>query len=114
MHTINIAKVLIALASVALAQTQPKANEYKSTDCSGSINFAHKNFDLEDVTMDDTSHSVYLAVTGDDTWQAWSDKTSNGGSCTGTNLGTFSHLDCNDLDTTFSSRIRCVRYVNGP
>ena len=80
---------------------------------SGSINFAHKNFNLADVTMDDTSHSVYLAVTGDDTWQAWSGKSGNGGSCTGTNLGTFSHLECNNLDTTFSSRIRCVRYVDG-
>jgi hypothetical protein len=32
MHTINIAKVLLALAFVASAQTVPKANEYKSGD----------------------------------------------------------------------------------
>ena len=32
MHTTNIIKVLIALASVASADTIPKANEYKSGD----------------------------------------------------------------------------------
>jgi hypothetical protein len=32
MHTINIAKVVLALASVASAWTQQKANEYKSGD----------------------------------------------------------------------------------
>jgi hypothetical protein len=32
MHIINIAKVLLALAAVASADTLPKANEYKSSD----------------------------------------------------------------------------------
>ena len=38
------------------------------------------------------------------------DKTRNGGSCTGKVLGRFAQLACNNLDNTFSARIKCVRY----
>ena len=74
---------------------------------SGAINFPHHNDDLQDVTMDDTSHSVYLAAPAG-TWHAYGGNTGNGGSCSGAILGAFKHLACNNLDTTFSSRIRCV------
>ncbi|POS68469.1 hypothetical protein DHEL01_v213137 [Diaporthe helianthi] len=60
--------------------------------------------------MDDSSHSVYLAANGGDTWEAWSGKTKNGGGCTGTKLGLVPHLECLNLDNSYSQRIRCVRY----
>ena len=61
--------------------------------------------------MDDTSNSVYLAGPGQSTWEAWTEKTSNGGSCSGKSLGYFKHLACNNLANTFSSRIAYVSYV---
>jgi hypothetical protein len=61
--------------------------------------------------MDDSSHSVYLAGYGQTTWEAWDSKTGNGGGCTGVSLGLFPQLECNNLDTTFSSRIKCVRFI---
>ena len=61
--------------------------------------------------MDDSSHSVYLAADSKSTWEAFANKTRNGGACTGESLGQFAQLECNNLDTAFSaSRIRCVRY----
>ncbi|KAK4182564.1 small secreted protein, partial [Podospora australis] len=102
----------LALLVVSASATLKKANEYKSGDCSGDLNFGHKSGNLGDVTMDDSTHSVYLATQeGDDTWEGWSGKTKNGGGCTGEKLGLVPHLECLNLDTTTTQRIQCVRYV---
>ncbi|GAD94196.1 small secreted protein [Paecilomyces variotii No. 5] len=96
------------VASTTVQAAVPKANEYKSTDCSGPINYGHHALELGDVTMDDTSHSVYLAGAS---WIGYSDKTGNGGSCTGTALGLMAQ-QCNDLDTVYPERVKCVRNIN--
>ncbi|KAJ5506572.1 hypothetical protein N7453_005529 [Penicillium expansum] len=108
---------LIAGASVQAAL--PKANEYKSTDwlfrstahhnlSGGALNYGHHSSFLGDVTMDDSSHSVYLAGTN---WVGFSDKTSNGGSCSGSAL-TLLQGECNNLDTSHpGKRIKCVRNI---
>ncbi|KAL9489839.1 hypothetical protein ACSS6W_002116 [Trichoderma asperelloides] len=107
----TIAVVAVATtASVTPRDTLPKANEYKSGDCSGNINFGHHSGDVTDVTMDDTSHSVYLAASGKNTWEAWDGKTYNGGGCTGNYLGLVPHLSCLNLDNGMNGRIRCVRF----
>ncbi|KAK7745859.1 hypothetical protein SLS53_002577 [Cytospora paraplurivora] len=102
-----LARILAAISLLALAQAdKPKANEYKSTDCSGVINYPHYADNLIDVTMDDTSQSVYLA--GGD-WSGFSDKTSDGGSCYGDYIQLYGA--CNSLDQSVgnSDRIKCVR-----
>ncbi|KAI0968950.1 hypothetical protein F4678DRAFT_464141 [Xylaria arbuscula] len=106
---------MIALASVATAattprDTRPKANEYKSEDCSGSVSYGHNSFLLHDVTMDDTTHSVYL--TGN--WELWSEKTGNGGSCTGTKSLDVSYPGGACISTSAKSwhanlPVKCVR-----
>ncbi|KAI1326450.1 hypothetical protein F5Y16DRAFT_228855 [Xylariaceae sp. FL0255] len=74
-------------ATVTERATRPKANEYKSGDCSGAINYSHNSFFLKDVTMDDSSHSVYLTST----WQLVDGKTGSGGSFSGLDLVTVSY-----------------------
>lgn len=73
---------------------------------SGTLNYGHHSSGLIDVTMDDTSHSVYLA--GGD-WSGFSEKTSDGGSCYGDFIRLYGA--CNALDQTVggSNRIKCVR-----
>ncbi|KAI0172077.1 hypothetical protein GGR52DRAFT_454250 [Hypoxylon sp. FL1284] len=99
---------LTALATGAQA-TNPKANEHKSGDCSGEKNFSHAANGLTFVTMDDTSHCVYLALPdwSTSTWQAYSEKTKDGGICYGDVLGNMSGEEHN-LDTTYSKRIKCL------
>ncbi|KAL1863176.1 hypothetical protein Plec18170_000006 [Paecilomyces lecythidis] len=105
--TFFVSAALVASATVQAAL--PKANEYKSTDCSGPINFGHHSAFLRDVTMDDTSHSVYLAGAN---WVGFSDKTKNGGSCSGTAL-TVLDGQCNNLDTAHpGKRVKCVRNID--
>lgn len=63
--------------------------------------------------MDDTTHSVYLAMHGPgptavDKWVAFSGKSKNDGVCTGEMLGILGG-ECQNLDTTYSKRINCVR-----
>lgn len=77
---------------------------------SGSLNYGHRAGNLVDVTMDDTTHSVYLAANFGNTWEAWAGKTGNGGGCTGEKLGLVPHLECLNLDKTYFKRIRCVRH----
>ncbi|KAK3315744.1 hypothetical protein B0H66DRAFT_270310 [Apodospora peruviana] len=106
---------LALLVASATAKTKQKANEYQSGDCGGGLNFGHASFKLDDVTMDDSTHSVYLStMSKKDTWRAFSGKTSNGGGCTGEDLGLVPKLECLNLDTTYGEgkRIKCVRYVN--
>ncbi|KAL2681126.1 hypothetical protein Neosp_008730 [[Neocosmospora] mangrovei] len=94
----------VGLVSAAL----PKANEYKSNDCSGDLNYGHHAFDLHMVTMDDTTHSVYQAGTS---WYLFDGKTGNGGRCEGEFLGQVSGdtSPCLDLDNTVAGkRIRCL------
>jgi hypothetical protein len=73
---------------------------------SGTLNYGHYSNNLVDVTMDDTSHSVYLA--GGD-WSGFSEKTSDGGACYGDYIRLYGA--CNPLDQTVGSsdRIKCVR-----
>ncbi|KAI2633674.1 hypothetical protein GGS26DRAFT_554297 [Hypomontagnella submonticulosa] len=65
--------------------------------------------------MDDTSNSVYLAVSSDDQyiWQAFSGKSGNGGICEGVvlgNLTTGPGRACSNLNKKFGQRIKCVKY----
>ncbi|KUI71821.1 hypothetical protein VM1G_11828 [Cytospora mali] len=102
-----LARVLAVISLLAFAQADlPKANEYTSSDCSGTMNYEHHASNLVDVTMDDTSHSVYLA--GGD-WSGFSEKTSDGGSCYGDYIRLYGA--CNGLDQAVgsSNRIKCVR-----
>ncbi|OTA62892.1 hypothetical protein K449DRAFT_382191 [Hypoxylon sp. EC38] len=97
----------MSLGSNVLA-TNPKANEYKSADCSGDKNYSHAKYGLTFVTMDDSSHCVYLANDWDKrTWQAYSEKTYNGGACWGEVLGNLNGKSHN-LDTTYPKRIKCL------
>ncbi|KAJ9212948.1 hypothetical protein DTO166G4_5452 [Paecilomyces variotii] len=108
MHFSAFVVLAALMAGVTVHAALPKANEYKSGDCSGPINFGHHSILLRDVTMDDTSHSVYLAGTN---WVGYSDKTGNGGSCTGAALRILNGK-CNNLDTADpGTRIRCVRNI---
>jgi len=96
------------LTKTSATTNRPKANEYKSGDCSGGINYPHHAFDLHMVTMDDTTHSVYQAGTY---WYLFEGKTGNGGRCTGKLLGkvTNDKSPCLNLDNTFPGhRIRCL------
>ncbi|KAK3337832.1 hypothetical protein B0H65DRAFT_305153 [Neurospora tetraspora] len=104
--------IILALAATALAFTRPKANEYKNSDCSDQ-NYGHNSFFLEDVTMDDTTKSVYL--TDGSTleglskgWFGYSKKTGDGGKCSGERLGRLPEK-CVNVDTLASTRIKCVR-----
>ncbi|KAH9897597.1 hypothetical protein F4778DRAFT_783176 [Xylariomycetidae sp. FL2044] len=104
--------VIVALFAGLSAAALPKANEYKSDDCSGDINYHHHgdSDDNQVVGMDDTTHSVYLA--GQDSTKGWfgysGGKTqSSGNYCTGEKLGQM-HGKCNNLDTSFGSRVKCV------
>ncbi|KAI1760519.1 hypothetical protein GGR53DRAFT_78540 [Hypoxylon sp. FL1150] len=103
-----LALLLLSLTA-GVSATNPKANEYKSADCSGDKNFSHAANGLTWVTMDDSSHCVYLANQdwSHRTWQAYSDKTSNGGLCWGDVLGNLDGEEHN-LDTTYSKRIKCL------
>lgn len=85
---------------------RPKANEYRSPDCSGPLNYGLNRATLEHVTMDDTSHSVYLAAPGF-SWKGYSGKDKDGGHCTGNLLGDLPDK-CVNLDNHSSERIRCV------
>jgi hypothetical protein len=71
---------------------------------SGDINFPHHSDTLTEVTMDDTSHSVFLA--GGE-WAGFSQKGSGG--CSGELLGTMSG-GCNNLDTSQEKRVACVKF----
>ncbi|KAJ5899965.1 hypothetical protein N7495_004709 [Penicillium taxi] len=48
---------------------------------SGALNYGHYSVLLDDITMDDSTHSIYLAGTN---WAEFSGKTSNDGKCSGT------------------------------
>ena len=91
-----------------------KQENLLSRSSSGSLAYGHHNINLGDVTMDDNTHSVYLATETPWTiWYAYSDKTGNGGHCTGALLGNFEGGGgCHNLDSSLSSRIRCMRYGN--
>lgn len=103
--------MLVTMAAAA-PLANPKANEYKSEDCSGDMNFEHHSLKLEHVTMDDTSNSVYLA-SPNFAWYAYSEKTKDGGKCTGMLL-TMLPDGCNDLNEAASGiRIECVLWSRG-
>jgi hypothetical protein len=72
------------------------------------MNFEHHSYFLKDVTMDDATHSVYLAGSTSHPWQAWSEKTKDGGNCQGKYLGELG-WECQNLDRAFSERVRCVK-----
>ncbi|KAF0324786.1 hypothetical protein K4K61_005540 [Colletotrichum sp. SAR11_59] len=105
----NIIATLVLGLAATVSAANNKANEYKSGDCSGSLNYGHTGVKLATVTMDDSSHSVYLATGATyGPWLAYEGKTSNGGSCTGAYLGDLPG-ECVNLDNHFSGRrIRCV------
>ena len=74
---------------------------------SGSLNYGHHSGLLTDVTMDDTTHSVYLS--GAD-WMGFSDKESDGGRCSGFPIGV--GQGCNNLETLKPGyRVKCVRQL---
>ncbi|MDI1486314.1 MAG: hypothetical protein OHK93_005541 [Ramalina farinacea] len=113
MQFFTLATLLVAGSATALAgpletRTNPKANEYGSPDCSGPINFGHASAFLPDtISMDTSSHSVYLAGA---TWHAWTggNGNTNGDPCSGDDLGALPG-ECNNLDTAFQGeRIACL------
>ena len=81
---------------------------------SGSLNFGHHSNSLGDVTMDDSSNSVYLANEARGTnWEFWDGKTNNGGTCAGVKLGLAPHLECNNLNNAYpGKRVRCARFIS--
>jgi hypothetical protein len=117
MQFLTFASIMAATASLASAATMdaralPKANEYKSGDCSGDLNFGHHSGFLFEVTMDDTSNSVYLSGQ----WDAFEEKSSDGGTCTGLWLGDIGQGGgCKNLNDDFDgkkisgARVRCLR-----
>ncbi|KAI1083386.1 hypothetical protein F5B20DRAFT_577066 [Whalleya microplaca] len=103
-------RALIVLAFSAIGSTtNPKADEYPTADCSGEKDYPHSNYGLTYVTMNETTHCVYLASKdwSKRTWQAYSKKTYNGGACWGDVLGNLKG-GTNNLDTTFTKRINCL------
>lgn len=84
---------------------------------SQTSSYGHNSYGLKDVTMDDSSNSVYLTIgTGLNEEQmrlfAFDGKSGNGGYCTGHQLGEITASGfCVDLNTFYpGSRIRCVRF----
>ncbi|KAI1813970.1 hypothetical protein GGS20DRAFT_585984 [Poronia punctata] len=126
MHTTTVLKTILALgvasattasASVMSARANRKANEFSSNNCAqGTASYEHEsNFNV-DVTMDDTSHSVYFAS---GPWYYYDDKTGDGGSCAGNLIGAWNNDEdhpCVDLDQRGDDdkrRIKCVKWNNG-
>ncbi|UPL02927.1 hypothetical protein LCI18_013861 [Fusarium solani-melongenae] len=123
MHTGFLLNAILALgavkavsASAISPRANRKANEFSSGDCAqGTASYEHEsNFNV-DVTMDDTSHSVYFAS---GPWFYYGGKTGNGGSCTGDLLGSWNNDEnhpCVNLDRRGDDgrRIQCVRWNNG-
>ncbi|KAI1399933.1 hypothetical protein F4819DRAFT_509731 [Hypoxylon fuscum] len=107
-QVVALALLFLSLVSCVSA-TNPKANEYKSTVCSGEVNFKHASPYLTHVTMDDTSRCVYLAQSDwkTRTWQAYTEKTKDGGLCWGYAMGNLGGEEHN-LDTTYEKRISCL------
>ena len=59
--------------------------------------------------MDDSTHSVYLAIQEGKRWYAWSEKTGNGGGCSGEMLGSwYEGGGCHNLDSSYGRRVKCV------
>ncbi|KFY43726.1 hypothetical protein V495_03822 [Pseudogymnoascus sp. VKM F-4514 (FW-929)] len=92
----------------------PTNHFFSRNSAPGTGSYEHHAIGLYDVTMDDTSHSVYLAA---GPWNYYSDKTGNGGSCSGDFIGRWddeSH-PCVDLDAAgFNGRrIKCVENISG-
>lgn len=100
--------LLFLYLTIGVSATNPKANEYKSEDCSGDKNFSHAANGLTWVTMDDSSHCVYLANSDwkTRTWQAYSEKTENGGLCYGDVLGNLDG-EKHNLDNTYG-KVSCT------
>ncbi|KAJ0163729.1 hypothetical protein CTA2_2503 [Colletotrichum tanaceti] len=122
MHISFVLNTLVALgaatavsASAIAPRANRKANEFSSGNCAqGTASYEHEsNFNV-DVTMDDTSHSVYFAS---GPWFYYGGKTGNGGSCTGDLLGSWANDEknpCVNLDRRGDDgrRIKCVRWNN--
>ncbi|TDZ23900.1 hypothetical protein C8034_v005983 [Colletotrichum sidae] len=115
LNTILALGAVTASASAVLPRANRKANEFSSGDCAqGTASYEHEsNFNI-DVTMDDTSHSVYFAS---GPWFYYDGKTSDGGSCTGNLLGSWANDNdhpCVNLDRRGDDgrRIRCVKWNN--
>ncbi|KAH7198393.1 uncharacterized protein B0J16DRAFT_367484 [Fusarium flagelliforme] len=122
MHYTTLLTTVLSLsltASVSATAISPralrKANEFVSENCAqGTASYEHHgNFNI-DVTMDDTSNSVYLAS---GPWYFYGGKSSNGGLCTGDVLGSWENdtdNPCVNLNRRGDDgrRIQCVRWNN--
>ncbi|KAE9571229.1 hypothetical protein CGCF415_v013036 [Colletotrichum fructicola] len=120
MHFTNVLNIVLTLGAAAGAsaaavapRANRKANEFSSGTCAqGTASYEHEsNFNV-DVTMDDTSHSVYFAS---GPWYFFDGKTGNGGGCTGNLLGRWNNDNdhpCVNLDGRDGDdrRIQCVRW----
>ncbi|KAF3763432.1 hypothetical protein M406DRAFT_262231 [Cryphonectria parasitica EP155] len=123
MHSSFILNAMLALgaavgvsASAITPRANRKANEFSSDNCAqGTASYEHESNYNVDVTMDDSSHSVYFAS---GPWFYYSEKTGDGASCAGDLLGNWANdndhpcvnLDQRDGD---SRRIKCVKWNNG-
>lgn len=105
-----------------LSPYSPPFNPINRSPSSKTHNYSHAKFGLGDVTIDDTTNSVYFNHGTTDVgnrrkiWVAYSGKTGNGGSCTGTRLGSVplgddgkSDEGCVNINNVFSVRIKCVQ-----
>ncbi|KAH9819778.1 Small secreted protein [Teratosphaeria destructans] len=120
MHTAIFRGVVLALsasvsASAILPRANRKANEFSSGDCrQGTASYEHESNYNIDVTMDDTSHSVYFAS---GPWYFYSEKASDGGLCGGELIGSWQNKEsepCVNLDARGEDyrRIKCVEWNN--
>ncbi|EGO60430.1 hypothetical protein NEUTE1DRAFT_119607 [Neurospora tetrasperma FGSC 2508] len=111
----SIATLLTIAASVpftsALTQSQ-RVQGYRL-----DWNYGHNSFLLYDVTMDDTTNSVYLANGyGLDSkargWYGYSEKSKDGGVCQGVNLGRMPEgcVNINEV-AKLVGRVKCVQSV---
>jgi hypothetical protein len=90
-------------------------NIIPKTSAQGTASYEHQSNYNVDVTMDDTSNSVYFAS---GPWYYYSGKSGNGGACTGDVLGSWNNDNshpCVNLNSRSgdSRRIRCVKWNNG-
>ncbi|KAF5668359.1 small secreted protein [Fusarium heterosporum] len=116
MHCISILSTVLSLTAVTTVNAARKANEFVSGNCAqGTASYEHHGNHNVDVTMDDTSNSVYF---GDGPWFYYSGKTKNGGSCTGQMIGSWDNdhkhpcVNLNWRSDQDTRRIKCVRWNN--
>ncbi|KAJ4246000.1 hypothetical protein NW762_013744 [Fusarium torreyae] len=102
-----------ASAAALEPRTNRKADEYRGQNCEkDTYNYGHTSNWINEVTMDDTTNSVYFAM---GPWFYYSEKTESG-VCSGQLLGSWNDPNnpCVNLNNRpgDSRRIKCVVWNN--